>query len=310
MKQCAFIFPGQGSQYVGMLSRDCEIAQHYCQRASEVLGYDLLSLIVDGPDDQLNQTAFTQPALLVASVVLWERWCVHSSIRPVAMAGHSLGEYSALTCAGALAFEDAVRLVQCRGQWMQAAVPAGVGAMAAVIGLDNEKVQALCDDCAEGQVLSPANYNSIGQVVIAGHASAVDRAVVAAKSAGARMAKKIPVSVPSHCALMQPAAEQLSDLLNTLTIQAPSFPIINNVDACVAPSEADIKQALVRQLSSPVRWVDVCLALCSQGPVSLFAECGPGKVLAGLLKRIDKTWTVYSLDTAGACEALCDSYGH
>lgn len=262
--------------------------------ASERLGYDLLALILDDPDQRLSQTEVTQPALLTASVALWRVWNSLGGAQPIVMAGHSLGEYSALVCAGALSLEDAVALVQTRGQLMQAAVPEGKGAMAAILGLDDEVVIAACDAVTDG-VVAAVNFNAPGQVVIAGEQAAVDAAIENCKAGGARRALPLPVSVPSHCALMQPAAEQLAQRLADIDIATPTIPVINNVDVAACGNPDDIRDALVRQLYSPVRWVETMRAIGGQG-VEHIVECGPGKVLGGLQKRIDKRLGVSSLE--------------
>ena len=287
-KKIAFIFPGQGSQAVGMLSAfvpEYPIIQETFAEASEALSMDLWKLSQDGPALNLNQTENTQPALLAASVALWRLWREKGGALPLFMAGHSLGEYSALVCAGSLEFITAIRLVAERGRLMQAAVPIGTGAMAAIVGLENAKLQELCDSLRNGQVLSPANYNSIGQIVVAGNSEAIDRLVAQAKQAGAKLAKRIPVSVPSHCGLMIPAAERLAEHLQPLTFLKPQLPIINNVDVKIEDAPQVIKNALVRQLFSPVRWVEIIQSL-EKARIELFIECGPGKVLTGLNKRI------------------------
>lgn len=284
----AFVFPGQGSQRVGMLS---ELAQHHdvvqetFAQASQLLGYDLWDLVQKGPAEKLDQTEFTQPALLVADVATYRCWSTDGGEQPELLAGHSLGEYAALVVAGVLAFEDAVQLAANRGRYMQAAVPAGTGAMAAVLGLDDDKVDELCREVAEGDVLSPANYNSIGQVVIAGERNAVERAVAQAKDKGAKLAKLIPVSVPSHCELMRPAAERLQKDLESVNLNSPNIPVLHNVDAKTHDAPDEIRAALVQQLYSPVRWVDTIRTMHVQG-IEQLIECGPGKVLAGLNKRI------------------------
>ncbi len=287
-KKIAFIFPGQGSQTLGMLS---EFAGHYpiiqeiFAQASQVLKFDLWELCQQGPIAALNQSENTQPALLVASVALWRVWQEQRGVKPVYMAGHSLGEYSALVCTGTLDFLTAVRLVAERGRLMQAAVPVGKGAMAAIVGLENSQLLRLCDSLAEGQVLSPANYNSIGQTVVAGDSAAVDRLVANAKQAGAKLAKRIPVSVPSHCALMEPAAEHLMETLKMIHFSEPQIPVVNNVDVEIVDDPIRIKKALVKQLYHPVRWVEI-IQWMEQQKIDEFIECGPGKVLAGLNKRI------------------------
>ena len=290
MTKFAIAFPGQGSQSVGMLA---ELAAEYpvvkatFDKASQVLGYDLFQLVMDGPAEELNKTWRTQPALLTSSVALWRVWQSINAPMPAMMAGHSLGEYSALVCSGALAFADAVKLVELRGLAMQEAVPEGVGAMAAIIGLDNESIAANCEKAAQGQVVSPVNFNSPGQVVIAGHKEAVERANVLMKESGAKRALPLPVSVPSHCALMKPAAEKLAVALQSIEIKAPAISVINNVDVSPETDAARIKDALVRQLFSPVRWTETIEAVANAG-VEFEVEMGPGKVLSGLVKRIDK----------------------
>jgi [acyl-carrier-protein] S-malonyltransferase len=283
-----FLFPGQGSQSVGMLQG---LAQVYPQvratfaEASEVLGLDLWGLVSEGPADVLDRTENTQPAMLAAGVAVWRVWQARGGPAPAAMAGHSLGEYTALVCAGALGFGEAVATVAERGRLMQGAVPAGQGAMAAVLGLDDEAVAALCGREAGGEVLEPVNFNAPGQVVIAGSAAAVGRAVAAAKSAGAKRALVLPVSVPSHCALMRPAAERLAERLAALPVDVPRIPVIHNVTVETAPDADAIRSLLVRQLYSPVRWVETLRRLAADG-AGLALEGGPGKVLSGLGKRI------------------------
>lgn len=303
----AFVFPGQGSQSVGMLA---ELAAAYplvrdtFAEASAALGYDLWQLTQDGPEDELNQTHITQPAMLTAGVAAWRVWQEKNGKTPMMMAGHSLGEYTALVCAGALSFADGVALVAERGRYMQEAVPAGTGAMAAILGLEDAQVVEACNSAAQGQVVSAVNFNSPGQVVIAGHAAAVERAMAAAKAMGAKRALPLPVSVPSHCALMQPAAERLADRLAGVSLQAPQIPVINNVDVAVAVEAAAIRQALARQLYSPVRWVETVRKMAADG-VDALVECGPGKVLVGLNKRIVKDMKTFAIvDTASLDEAL------
>ena len=303
LKAC--VFPGQGSQSVGMLSdisENYEIARTTFEQASDALGYDLWKLICDGPDADLNQTDRTQPALLASSVAIW-RVLEQKGFQCDYMAGHSLGEYSALVCAGALRFEEAVKLVEMRGQFMQQAVPAGVGAMYAIIGLADEAIQTACESAAQGEVVSPVNYNSPGQVVIAGNAAAVERAGALCKEAGAKRAMPLAVSVPSHCELMTPAAEKLKGALDALTVSEPSIPVFNNVDVLAQNNASDIKDALVRQLYSPVRWTETVQKLASNNVTSLL-EVGPGKVLTGLAKRIDKSLTASAVNTFDGVEAL------
>jgi [acyl-carrier-protein] S-malonyltransferase len=263
------------------------------QEASDVLGYDLWSLVKNGPEEELNKTHITQPAMLAGGVAVWRVWQDEGGPMPVAMAGHSLGEYSALVAAGSMSLGDAALLVSDRGRFMQEAVPAGVGAMAAILGLDDDKVIDVCKKAVEGDVVTAVNFNSPGQVVIAGNTAAVERAVALAKEAGAKRALILPVSVPSHCSLMNPAAEQLEERLAGIDINKPSIPVYNNVDV-QAESEPDaIRDALKRQLFSPVRWVDTINAIAKQD-VQHIVECGPGKVLAGLNKRINKQMTALS----------------
>jgi len=286
-----FIFPGQGSQSIGML---CELADKYkiVQQtfavASDVLSYDLWHLVQDGPEERLNETQHTQPALLTASVAIWNVWNERNGVRPDVMAGHSLGEYTALVCSDAIQFKDAVALVAKRGQYMQEAVPAGVGAMAAILGLSDEQVMSACRDAEQGQVVSAVNFNSPGQVVIAGNTAAVDRAIALCQESGAKRAIKLPVSVPSHCQLMIPAAEKLLQRLQEIEINPPSIPVINNVDVKAESNPDSIRDALKRQLFSPVRWVEI-ISKMNQDGVDRLIECGPGKVLVGLTKRIEKS---------------------
>ena len=286
----AFVFPGQGSQSEGMLSAlaaEFSGVEATYREAAEVLGYDLWDIVQNGPADKLNSTDITQPAMLAAGVAVWRVWQARGGAQPAVLAGHSLGEYTALVCAGSLAFTDAIKLVAERGRLMQAAVPAGTGAMAAVLGLEDDAVRQACSDAATGEVLEAVNFNSPGQVVVAGNKAAVERVVALAKERGAKRALLLPVSVPSHCALMQPAAEQLATILKDVAIQAPGIPVINNADVAT-PSEPDaIRDALVRQLYSPVRWVETIQKMATDG-VDRLLECGPGKVLVGLNKRIER----------------------
>lgn len=298
----AMLFPGQGSQSVGMLASrsEPEIAATFAE-ASEALGWDLAELVRVGPEARLNETARTQPALLAASIALWRVWQREGLSMPVAMAGHSLGEYSALVAAGSLGFADALRLVELRGQLMQSAVPAGSGGMIAVIGLDDAAVEVLCAQCPLDAVLAPVNYNAPGQVVVAGEAAALDWLEANGKAAGARMLIRLPVSVPSHCRLMQAAAEQLAEHLAAVTWQPPRFPILHNVDAAPRSDTEGLRRALAEQLHQPVRWTRTVERLAAEG-VSCFIECGPGKVLTGLGKRIVKGATSIALDDAAGFE--------
>lgn len=302
----AFVFPGQGSQSLAMLAdfTEHEVVQTTFSEASAALGYDLWQLVQQGPVEKLNQTNFTQPALLTASVAMWRLWHASSANTPAMLAGHSLGEYSALVCAGVLSLADAVKLVEKRGEFMQASVPEGVGAMAAVIGLDDKLIIEACSQAENGEVVSAVNFNSPGQVVIAGHKGAVERASVLCKDAGAKRVLPLPVSVPSHCALMKDAAEKLAKEFNNVTFNIPSIPVVNNVDVATETSVEAIKTALIKQLYSPVRWTETIQFLAQHG-IEQTIEVGPGKVLQGLLKRIDKTITCHSVnDIASLTKAL------
>ncbi|WP_075180997.1 ACP S-malonyltransferase [Pantoea sp. 1.19] len=307
MTQLAMVFPGQGSQAVGMLAELAAahpIVEQTFREASAALGYDLWQLVQQGPAEALNKTWQTQPALLAASVALWRLWQQQGGQAPALMAGHSLGEYSALVCAGVMAFADAVKLVELRGKLMQEAVPAGTGAMQAIIGLDDAAIRAACEAAAEGQVVAPVNFNSPGQVVIAGHKEAVERAGAACKAAGAKRALPLPVSVPSHCALMKPAADKLALALNDIPFSAPAFPVVNNVDVACETDPDAIRSALVRQLYSPVRWTESVEYIAAQGVTTLL-EAGPGKVLTGLTKRIVDTLSASAInDPASLAAAL------
>lgn len=286
-----FIFPGQGSQSLGMLAplaQTYPVVRHTFANASDVLGFDLWHLVQNGPEEKLNETQNTQPALLCASVAIWHIWDEKRGPKPVIMAGHSLGEYSALVCAGAIKFEDAVMLVAKRGEYMQEAVPAGEGAMAAILGLSDEQVKAACNDAAQGEVVNAVNFNSPGQVVIAGNASAVERAIELCKEAGAKRAVTLAVSAPSHCPLMESAAERLMELLRSIEIRPPVIPVLNNVDVTSETAPDKIRDALKRQLCNPVRWVETIQKMRDQG-IDRLIECGPGKVLVGLNKRIEKS---------------------
>jgi [acyl-carrier-protein] S-malonyltransferase len=286
----AIVFPGQGSQSVGMLAElaaaDPVVGETFAE-ASAVLGYDLWALTQDGPEADLNDTTRTQPALLTAGVAVARVWRGQGGAAPLLMAGHSLGEYAALVAAGAIPFAAAVDLVQARGVAMQAAVPPGAGAMAAILGLDDDAVRAACAAVAGDEVVAAVNLNAPGQVVIAGHASAVERAIEACKGAGAKRAIPLPVSVPSHCALMLPAAERMRERLASAEISSPIIPVIHNADVTVHADPDGIRAALVAQLSGPVRWVETIRAMADRG-VTTVAEFGPGKVLTGLMRRIDR----------------------
>ena len=302
MVTIAMVFPGQGSQSPGMLAelaaQHPEVSDTYAE-ASDMLGYDLWHLVQNGPAEKLNETIVTQPAMLAAGVATWRLWQKLGGALPVAMAGHSLGEYTALVCAGAIEFRDAVGLVQRRAEFMQNAVPAGEGAMAAILGLDDQAVRDVCRNAADSGVAEAANFNSPGQVVIAGHRGTIERAIELAKEAGARRAIMLAVSVPSHSTLMLPAGEALAESLQAAAFQAPSLPVINAVDATPYTDASDIRQRLTRQVSSPVHWVDTVQRLIADGATSI-AECGPGKVLTGLIKRIDRSVRSFCIDSPDA----------
>ena len=305
MTQFAMVFPGQGSQTVGMLAElaaENPIIEATFKEASDALGYDLWQLTQQGPAEELNKTWQTQPALLAASVAIYRLWQQKGGQMPTMMAGHSLGEYSALVCAGVIDFADAIKLVELRGKLMQEAVPAGTGAMQAIIGLDDAAIQQACEEAAQGQVVSPVNFNSPGQVVIAGHKEAVERAGAACKAAGAKRALPLPVSVPSHCALMKPAAEKLAVALENITFNAPALPVVNNVDVKCETSPEAIRSALVRQLYNPVRWTESVEFMAAQGVTALL-EVGPGKVLTGLTKRIVDTLTASAVNDSATLSA-------
>ncbi|WP_199456905.1 MULTISPECIES: ACP S-malonyltransferase [unclassified Marinobacter] len=307
----AFIFPGQGSQSVGMLSAAAEawpMISETFDEASNVLGYDLSHLCQHGPAEELNQTMVTQPALLTASVALWRQWCVSEGPRPDFVAGHSLGEYSALVAAESLDFIEAVKLVQLRGELMQDAVPAGEGKMAAILGLEDADVVAACEEAAQGDVVAAVNFNAPGQVVIAGSAAAVERAIEVCKAKGARKAMPLPVSVPSHCSLMKGAAEQLAEALEDVRFNDAVIPVVQNVNAAVVKDADTLKANLLKQLYSPVLWTDSVRALVAEG-VNVSVECGAGKVLAGLAKRIDRQLAVNSIEDPDSLAAALKAFG-
>ena len=300
----AFVFPGQGSQSVGMLQSfvDETVVKETFAEARDALGYDLWALCQNGPEVDLNVTWRTQPALLAASVALYRLWLSRDGAVPAFMAGHSLGEYSALVCSGALAFADGIKLVEARGKFMQEAVPEGQGKMAAILGLDDADIQAACNESAQGEVVAPVNFNSPGQVVIAGNAAAVERAMEACKAKGAKRALPLNVSAPSHCALMKPAAERLAMLLQQITFNVPAVSVVNNVDVAIETDPARIRDALVRQLYCPVRWTESVQALAGNG-VTRLIECGSGAVLAGLAKRINKELAAVSVQDKATFDA-------
>lgn len=303
-EQLAFVFPGQGSQKVGMLAdlaAEFPVVQSTFAEASEVLGYDLWELVQTGPQEELNLTERTQPMLLTASVATWRAWQEKGGAQPALMTGHSLGEWSALVCSGVVKFADAVKLVQLRGKYMQQAVPAGVGAMAAIIGLDDDAINKACEASCEGEVVSAVNFNSPGQVVIAGHAGAVDRAIAACKEAGAKRAMPLPVSAPFHTSLMKPAADQLADQIKATEFAAPQVPVVHNVNAKTESDPEAIKALMIEQIYTPVLWVDCTKALVEAG-VEQIVECGPGKVLSGLCRRIDKSLAAFSTDAPADLE--------
>lgn len=304
----ALVFPGQGSQSVGMLAELSELhpsVKATFEEASDGAGVDLWALSQGGPEEMLNRTEFTQPALLAAGVAVWRVWQAQGGVRPAVLAGHSLGEYTALVAAGALSLRDGAHLVRIRGQLMQDAAPAGTGAMAAVLGADDALVEAACEEASGAQVVVPANYNSPGQIVIGGDAAAVDRALALLQEKGVRKAVKLAVSVPSHTPLMREAANRLAETMAGLQWALPALPVVQNVDARVHDELDGIRSALVRQLYLPVQWTGCVQALAARG-VTRIAECGPGKVLTGLVKRIDKSLDARALgtpaDLAGAIE--------
>jgi [acyl-carrier-protein] S-malonyltransferase len=300
----AFLFPGQGSQSLNMMDGllDAPVVRETFDQASAVLGQDLWAMLKAETPEAINATINTQPLMLAAGVATWRAWLAAGGARPVLLAGHSLGEYSALVAAEAMSFEDAVRLVRLRAEAMQQAVPSGSGAMAAILGLSDEGIRAACASAAQGEVVEAVNFNSPGQVVIAGNLAAVERAMAACKAAGAKRALPLPVSVPSHCALMKPAAERLALALEEIVIQTPTIEILHNADVASYSDVARIRDALVRQLYNPVRWTET-IALSAARGVVLMAECGPGKVLAGLAKRIDGNVKCFALTDSAALTA-------
>ena len=293
----AIVFPGQGSQHVGMMnniiSSDPEIQKKF-NTASEILGYNILEVISEGPKEKLNQTEITQPAILLTSYALWLVWKKKSKLIPTVLAGHSLGEYTALLCAGVISFEEAVCLVSERGKSMQRSISSDTGAMAAILGLNDNVLEKICIDASQEEIVSVANYNSPGQIVISGHKNAVEAVINTAKEAGAKRAILLPVSVPSHCMLMKKAADEFSQLLSNITFKDPEIPILQNVDAKIKMRADEIKPILVEQLYKPVRWVDSIKEINLLG-VTKIIECGPGKVLCGLIKRIEDSFELFSV---------------
>lgn len=302
----AVVFPGQGSQSVGMMNGFAGEAavEATFREASAILGEDLWALVAAGPAEALARTVVTQPLMLTAGVACWRAWLARGGAMPSYFAGHSLGEYSALVAAGALAFEDALPLVRLRAVAMQDAVPEGTGGIAALVGLADDKVAVVCAEAAQGEVLEPANLNSPGQVVIAGHRGAVERGMAAARAHGAKIAKMLPMSAPSHCSLMKPAADRLRERLAATAVRAPAVPVVQNADVAAFDDPARIRQALVEQLYRPVRWVETVRHLQANG-VTRIVECAPGKVLAGLVKRtVDGVEAVAITDSAALAAAI------
>lgn len=300
----AFIFPGQGSQKVGMLAdlaAAYPVVEETFAEASEVLGYNLWQLSQEGPQEELNKTECTQPLLLTSSVAIWRVWQQQGGALPALLTGHSLGEWSALVCGGIVQFQDAVKIVQLRGRYMQEAVPAGEGAMAAIIGLDDAAINKACEEAAQGDVVAAVNFNSPGQVVIAGSAGAVDRASELCKDAGAKRAMPLPVSAPFHTSLMKPAADRLLETIDETVFAAPQIPVIHNVTAGSESDPEAIKRLMFEQIYTPVPWVDCTKALVAAG-IEVAVECGPGKVLAGLCKRIDKSISAYGAEAPADIE--------
>ena len=304
----AFIFPGQGSQHAGMgkdLADNFSAARQVFEEANDALGFDLASLCYNGPEEDLKLTANTQPAILTTSIAALRALEAETGLKPAFAAGHSLGEYSALVCSGALSFADAVRTVRLRGTFMQEAVPVGTGSMAAILGLDHEALDTVCSAAAQGQVVSPANYNSDGQVVIAGHTEAVARAIELAKEKGAKRAMPLPVSAPFHCSLMVPAGERLADTLAGIEVGEMNVPVITNVEAAPNQDSARVRELLVQQVSAPVRWEETVSCMVKLG-VDRYVEIGPGKVLSGLVKRMAKGSTIQNVQNMADIRALAE----
>lgn len=306
----AFVFPGQGSQSVGMMAAygESAVIRQAFAEASEALGEDLWQMVANGPAEVLAQTVNTQPLMLTAGIAVYREWIARGGALPSLVAGHSLGEYSALVAAGALDFQEAVKLVRLRAQAMQEAVPQGEGAMAALLGLDEAAAVEACAEAAQGEVVSAANLNSPGQIVIAGARAAVERAMAAAKARGAKRAVLLPVSAPFHCALMEPAAERLQERLTDIEVRVPTIPVLNNVDVAIETDPLRIKDALVRQAYSPVRWIETVQEVARRGATHVF-ECGPGKVLAGMTKRIEGSLQGAAIADAASLEEILKTTG-
>ena len=309
-KNLAFVFPGQGSQKIGMLASLASIntvVLDTFSEASEALGYDLWELVQSGEQEAINLTERTQPILLASSVAIWRLWQEKSGPSPSLLAGHSLGEWSALVCSGVLGFTNALKIVLARGAYMQKAVPLGVGAMAAILGLDDQAVMDACDTARQGEVVDAVNFNAPGQIVIAGSALAVERAIELCKASGAKRVLPLPVSAPFHTSLMHPAAENLADLVNSTVFSTPQIPVIHNVHAQIESNPDAIKTLMLEQIYKPVMWVDCVKALKAQG-VEILVECGPGRVLNGLSKRIDRELTSYATDDLASLENALTSF--
>jgi [acyl-carrier-protein] S-malonyltransferase len=301
-----FMFPGQGSQSVGMMAdllASSAVAKAVFDKASAAIDIDLAALALSGPEERINQTEITQPLILTASIAVWREWVERTEIKPDFLCGHSLGEYTALVASEVISLEDAVQLVHLRGKLMQGAVPLGEGAMAALLGLEDDAVVSVCEEAAEGDVVSAANFNSPGQVVIAGSNSALERAMTLAKERGARRAALLPVSVPCHCSLLEPAGKELAEAINRISFVEPKIPIIQNYTATIPADLDELKTNLLEHLHRPVRWSDSIRNLVSEG-ADTFVECGPGKVLAGLNKRIDKSVSSYAMSDLEGIEAV------
>jgi [acyl-carrier-protein] S-malonyltransferase len=311
MSKLAFVFPGQGSQKIGMLA---ELAAQYSEieetfnEASDTLGYDVWKMIQSGSQDDINLTERTQPILLASSVAIWRLWNAKGGSKPAQMAGHSLGEWSALVCSGVVNFADGLNIVRARGQYMQQAVPVGEGAMAAIIGLDDSIIIDACKNAAAAEVVDAVNYNAPGQVVIAGSVAAVNRAIEICKQAGAKRALPLPVSAPFHTSLMKPAADQLAEIVNSVTFRRPTVSIVHNVHAREENNPDTIKSLMLEQIYSPVKWVD-CVVQLKQNGAQVLIECGPGKVLSGLAKRIDRDLQAMATDSSADFDAALTAVG-